>query len=79
MLICRGDTHPNLGLFDEFEATWCIRPLFRSGEAVEPAPEGPVPRLLHYEKADGYTTWPQIRQKALDLDVYPPDISASIW
>ena len=37
MMICRGDTHPNLGLFDEFEATWCSRSLFRSGEAVEPA------------------------------------------
>ena len=29
MLICRVDTSPFLGLFDEFEATWCIHPLFR--------------------------------------------------
>ena len=28
MMICRVDTTPFSGLFDEFEVTWCIHPLF---------------------------------------------------
>ena len=67
MLICRVEIHPNLGLFDEFEATWCIYLLF-----LLPNPtDSPV------KKAGRYTTWPQIRQKALNLDVYPPNLSSS--
>ena len=69
MMICQGDIYPNLGLFDQ---------VLRS-EAVNPAPAGPGSRLLHYEKTGELATWPQLGQKALDLDIYPPDISASIW
>ena len=53
MMICRGDIHPNLGLFDQVEVTWPIHPLFLRSEAVNPAPAGPDSRLLHYEKAGG--------------------------
>ena len=77
MMICQVDIHPNLGLFDEFEATWCIHPLFRL-ENPWTRPRGAGSTDSPVEKAGGYTTWPQIRQKALNLDVSPPDISASI-
>ena len=45
MLICRGDIHPNLELFDQVEVTWPIHPLFRSGEAFINA-SAHIPNLL---------------------------------
>ena len=57
MMICRGDTHPNLELFDQVEGTWPIRPLFLRSEAVNPAPAGRVP---------GFPASPLLRSKAVN-------------
>ena len=53
MMICWGDIHPDIGLFDQVEVAWPIHPFFLRCEAVNPARAGPGPQLLHYEETGG--------------------------
>ena len=66
MMICRVDTSPFLGFFEDFEATWCDHRAFS-------------PSFSSSKKRGGHTTWPQNPQKTLKMGMCPPDISASTW
>ena len=59
MMICQVDTSPFFGIFDEFEATWCIHPLFLLPNPWA-GPSGAGPTDSPVQKAGGYTTWPHV-------------------
>ena len=51
MLICRVDTSPFLGFFEDFEATWCDHPAFSNWRSRGTGPRGAGTTASEGEKA----------------------------